>query len=108
MRNVAAKASDETIEHIDVLAVRFSGQLGREVSRSEVVRPLLDVGLDRYPVTDEERARFRAGVLPALPKSQPARPQLRLLNGRAEDELTSPRGGALSQSSGCQVPLHAA
>jgi hypothetical protein len=57
---VSAQVSGEAAEALDVLAERFAAQVGRPVTRSEVIRAFIAQGLEANPVEELERRRFRA------------------------------------------------
>lgn len=65
------------VEHLDLLAIKWSEKLGQAVSRAEVIKALLEAGLEAHPVDEAEAARLRA-LSPAPAREQPTRPRLRL------------------------------
>ena len=87
---VSAKVDGQTAQDIDALALAWSERLGREVSRSEVVRTLLVRGVEGHPVTDDLRERVQAGERYRAP-ARPSAPRLRIVDLHEED-TTSPRG----------------
>lgn len=40
------------VEHLDLLAIKWSERLGKAVSRAEVVKALLEAGLQAHPVDE--------------------------------------------------------
>lgn len=66
-------------DHIDLLALRWSEGLGRRVARQEVIKALLEKGLQEHPISEEEAQRLRAKLPPGTKITErPARPKLRL------------------------------
>ena len=92
---VSAAVKPEWEEHLNVLAARFSEELGREVTKSDVIRAFLRQGLEDNPVSDEERVRTKARRGSAA--APVARPELRIEQGRASlefsDHDSTERGG---------------
>ena len=90
-KTVGAKIDTAQIHDLDCLALRWSEQYGREITRSDVVRALLVDGLERSDVTTDERARVARGEKPNIAKAPPrALNVLRLAT--SEEGTTSPRG----------------
>jgi hypothetical protein len=65
-------------ERLDLLALQWSERAGREVSRTEVIKALLEESLAKYPIDESEAARLRA--LPKLARAplpeRPTRPRI--------------------------------
>lgn len=65
------------VEHLDLLALKWSERLGKAVSRAEVIKALLEAGLEAHPIDEAEAARLRA-LAPAPARERPSLPKLRL------------------------------
>jgi len=65
----SAQIQPEQDEHLKVLAARWSQEHGVAISRSDVIRAFLKAGLERYPVSDNERADLRGGDLVPIRKA---------------------------------------
>lgn len=82
---LSASVEPDVAEHVDILVERVARQLdqqGEKVTpnRSDVIRALLEHGLEANPVTDEEREAHRASKV-LKPSSRPT--GLKLRAGRA-------------------------
>lgn len=89
---VSAKIDTDWEIALRALAIRWSEEMGEQVTRSDVMRALLADGLERNPVNDEERARAQRGEKPRPKKAEP-KPRMVLRLATSEDGRTSPRGG---------------
>lgn len=77
----AANVDPKVIEDLDVLARRASLAEQREVKRSDIIRLLLEEGIEAYAISDGERATFRRKGMPKfdpIAQERPARPRLKL------------------------------
>ena len=80
-KTVGADVDPPVVDHLDVLARRWSLEHGQKVTRSDVVRALLEDGLNRHPLREGEIDELRQRGMPKF--APPSKPTLRLIDGRA-------------------------
>ena len=79
------------VEHLDLLALKWSERLGKAVSRAEVIKALLEAGLEAHPIDGAEAARLR-GLSPAPARERPVLPKLRLATIDGQRLLVEEKG----------------
>lgn len=99
------------VEHLDLLALKWTDKLQRPVSRQEVIKTLLAAALEEHPVSADEARRLRARSR-AERRVPPAKPKIRLLRTDNGTVLVSESGDggsfrapkSISAGSVTQVP----
>lgn len=101
-----AEEGRSIVEHLDLLALAWSEEREREVSRNEVVQALLEASLKEHPISPTEARRLKSGKKPAKRK-RAAPPRIRLIKSTDGKIVVRESGDGGSFSAPQPIPLAA-